>query len=87
MVLAVVYLKAGQNSADSASVLVPIKDLKSKAFPSWIFQAVLVHGFLIFDLLYHGFSFLVLSTLISFGPCSFSHWKKLCFWLSHGPRV
>lgn len=80
VVLSVVYLKVGLISTDPASVLVPIKDLKSEAFPSWIFQAALVHGFLIFDLLCHGFfwfcpylilgiSHLYLRKSLVFGSC------------------
>jgi hypothetical protein len=56
MILPVVYLKARLISADPASVLIPIQDLKSETFPSWIFQAALIHGFLIFDLLCHTFA-------------------------------
>lgn len=53
VVLPVMNLKIRLALTESTLVLISIQNLKSKALPSWIFQALIIKAFLIFNLLGH----------------------------------
>ncbi|MCH6198572.1 hypothetical protein MMU07_03200 [Aquiflexum sp. LQ15W] len=60
VVLPVMNLKIRLALTESTLVLISIQNLKSEALPSWIFQALIIKAFLIFNLLGHDCSVCVI---------------------------